>query len=130
MSDEAEEKRSHMWKPGQSGNPLGRPVGSRNRINEKFLTKLERICDEHGDAMMEKAALAEPMQFIKMWAGLQPTKVEAKMTSVSIFAHYDLTDPQEYLAAWKHAEAVLGITAPIEVGYADEVIEEDEELDD
>ena len=24
--------RTHLWKPGQSGNPMGRPKGSRNKI--------------------------------------------------------------------------------------------------
>lgn len=118
------------WKPGQSGNPAGRPVGSRNRLNEKFLTKLERICDQHGDAMMEKAALAEPMQFLKMWAGLQPTKVEAKMSSVSIFAHYNMSDPAEYLEAWQHAERVLGITAPPVTIEADDIEYSDDPAED
>jgi len=26
-----------QWQPGQSGNPKGRPIGSRNKLNEKFI---------------------------------------------------------------------------------------------
>lgn len=26
------EKRAHLWKPGQSGNPAGRPVGAKNKL--------------------------------------------------------------------------------------------------
>ena len=30
----AEQLREHQWKPGQSGNPKGRPVGTKNRVKE------------------------------------------------------------------------------------------------
>ena len=33
-------KISTSWKPGQTGNPLGRPKGSRDTINEAFLKDL------------------------------------------------------------------------------------------
>ena len=65
VSDNTQEKQSGLipWKKGESGNPAGRPKGSRSRINEKFLVKLEDIWDRRGDEMLEKAVTAEPMKF-------------------------------------------------------------------
>jgi hypothetical protein len=95
------------WKVGQSGNIRGRPRGSRSRISEKFLTVLERIWDQHGEAAMVKAALAEPMQFTKMVAGLLPSKVESSLQVTNIFAELNLSDPAEFGRAWDIARAVV-----------------------
>ena len=32
MANDVKPARSHLWKPGQSGNPAGRPKGSKNNI--------------------------------------------------------------------------------------------------
>ena len=42
-----------LWKPGQSGNPAGRPVGARNRLAETFLEDLYRDWQEHVDVVNE-----------------------------------------------------------------------------
>ena len=33
------------WKPGESGNPAGRPKGSRNKLGEEFITEVLRRAD-------------------------------------------------------------------------------------
>lgn len=42
--DKSEEKQSHLWKPGQSGNPAGRPKGSISILTDlrQRLTDLKR----------------------------------------------------------------------------------------
>jgi hypothetical protein len=62
---------------GNSGG--GRKKGSRSRINEKFLTKLEDIFDRRGDDALEKAVTANPMKFIQLVAGLLPARLEARL---------------------------------------------------
>ncbi len=42
----------HAWKPGQSGNPAGRPVGSRNRLSEKFIADLAEHWQANGEAAL------------------------------------------------------------------------------
>jgi hypothetical protein len=41
------------FKPGQSGNPLGRPTGARNKLGEEFLAELYNAFVAHGRAAIE-----------------------------------------------------------------------------
>jgi hypothetical protein len=42
-----------MWPPGVSGNPNGRPVGSRTVFSQSFLKDLASVWAERGRAAME-----------------------------------------------------------------------------
>ena len=45
-----------MWPPGVSGNPNGRPVGSRTAFSHGFLKDLAEVWQEHGrDTMLHTA---------------------------------------------------------------------------
>ena len=46
-----------MWPPGFSGNPNGRPVGSRTVFSRGFLKDLASVWAERGRAAMEKTAI-------------------------------------------------------------------------
>jgi hypothetical protein len=37
-----------QWKPGQTGNPNGRPVGARQYFSSGFLRDLAEVWTEHG----------------------------------------------------------------------------------
>ena len=49
-----------QWQPGQSGNPKGRPIGSRNKLNEKFILALHDDFTKHGTAVIEKVRESRP----------------------------------------------------------------------
>jgi hypothetical protein len=46
-----------MWPPGVSGNPNGRPVGSRTVFSQGLLKDLASVWAERGRAAMEKTAI-------------------------------------------------------------------------
>jgi Family of unknown function (DUF5681) len=52
------------FKPGQSGNPRGRPRGSRNRLSEKFLAELAEHFEMNGKAMLDSALAESPSAYI------------------------------------------------------------------
>ena len=78
-----EVRTNHLWKTGQSGNPLGRPKGSKNKISEKFLENLYENWERQGANALDKAAENEPMQYVKMVASLVPREL-MKETSINI----------------------------------------------
>jgi Family of unknown function (DUF5681) len=45
------------FKPGQSGNPRGRPKGSRNKLGEEFLAELYNAFETNGRAAIERVVL-------------------------------------------------------------------------
>lgn len=64
------------WKPGESGNPGGRPVGARTRLTGKFLNALADDFDEHGVKAIRAAREQDPMGYIKAIGALMPKQIE------------------------------------------------------
>lgn len=64
------------WKPGQSGNPAGRPKGSRSKLENIFLDDLLAHWQEHGKQAIQAAALKDPVGYVKVVASLMPKKVD------------------------------------------------------
>jgi hypothetical protein len=103
------------FQPGQSGNPLGRKPGSRNRVNDKLLAGLEYAFDQRGNAGVLEWANKDPGAFYKTCASLTPAKFETSVTTTNIFAELNLTDPKDFAAAWDLAKKVLHGEAPLEI---------------
>jgi hypothetical protein len=70
-------KTDTSWKPGQSGNPKGRPKGSRDTINEAFLKDLAADWRKNGALALKYAREERPAEYCRMVANLLPR--EAKM---------------------------------------------------
>jgi hypothetical protein len=73
-SADAQQKPEKPWlfKPGQSGNPTGRPKGSRNKLTEDFLADAYEQWQLHGSTALEAMATTEPAKFCQMIANLLP----------------------------------------------------------
>jgi hypothetical protein len=64
------------WKPGQSGNLNGRPVGSRTVFSEAFLKDLAEVWSDEGREAMLKTAKTNPTVFFATRARLIPQDVK------------------------------------------------------
>jgi Family of unknown function (DUF5681) len=84
-----QQRPAHLWGPGQSGNPAGRPRGSRNRLSEDFVAALYDDFQENGSAAIAACRAERPDVYVRVIAGLLPRDVSIKVQQLD-----DLTDDQ------------------------------------
>ena len=62
----------NLWQPGVSGNPAGRPRGSRNALSEEVICALLRDFRKHGEKAVAKVRRDNPGVWLKVIAMLIP----------------------------------------------------------
>ena len=65
-----------------SGNPRGRPLGSKNKLAEDFFRDLHKAWGIMGQAALTATAWTQPADFVRVVAGLMPKVVDITVTNV------------------------------------------------
>ena len=63
---------TNLWQPGQSGNPVGRIRGSRNKLSEEVICALLRDFRQHGQKAIARVRRTQPAAYLKVLALLVP----------------------------------------------------------
>jgi hypothetical protein len=113
---------TNLWQPGQSGNPVGRTRGSRNKLSEEVICALLRDFREHGQKAIAKVRRTQPAAYLKVLALLVPREHKVQHSNPL----KDLTDEQlesmiEFIETSLEAQAggpvkvIEGTTEPMAV---------------
>ena len=97
-----------QWQPGQSGNPKGRPIGSRNKLNEKFILALHDDFAKHGPAVIEKVRETRPEIYLKVIASILPRELHFRTANA-----FDGISDEELNQSLESIRRVLASRAPI-----------------
>ena len=74
--DRAKPLEPYKFKPGQSGNPQGRPVGSRVKLGEAFLEDMLDAWQRQGKDAITRVINTRPQDFLKVVAAILPKEVK------------------------------------------------------
>jgi hypothetical protein len=105
------------WPPGVSGNPNGRPVGSRSAFSAGFTRDLAEVWAEKGKASMLYTAEKQPAVFFATCARLLPNdvRVTVEQSLPGNLSPSDWADLRELLSAIQSALPDAADRAPGEV---------------
>ena len=87
LADNIEKKLRNLkpFKPGQSGNPKGRPKGARNRLGTQFLEALEADFNQFGPQAIVLMRERKPDIYIRVVAGLLPKEANINVEANEAF---------------------------------------------
>jgi len=68
---------SPPWKPGQSGNPAGRPKGARSKLGEDFIEALIKDFADGGVEAIRLMRAEKPNEYVRALVAILPKEVDA-----------------------------------------------------
>lgn len=87
MSDTDNRQPKHRglihYKPGQSGNPKGRPKGAKSKLTESFWADMADVWERGGKAALEAVMTSEPGTFVKLAGSLMPKETELTLRTMT-----------------------------------------------
>src|SRR5262245_55899750 len=97
---------TNLWQPGQSGNPVGRLRGSRNKLSEEVICALLRDFRKHGEKAIAKVRREQPGVYLRCLTLLIPREHKVEQSNViKNLSDQQIEDMIEYIETSLAAQA-------------------------
>ena len=80
----------HLFKQGQSGNPKGRPKGSRTALAEAFLADVQMHWLVNGKSVIDRVAESDPSTYLRVVASILPKELNVTVSVLDTMSDDDL----------------------------------------
>jgi hypothetical protein len=105
------------FEAGKSGNPKGRPKGSRNKLAEDFLKALSDDFTAHGAQVIAEVRMTKPSDYLKACVAILPKELNVKINELDEMRDDELIERLNQLDA--AINAALGGAGQAEGGAAE-----------
>jgi hypothetical protein len=106
---------AQKWQPGQSGNPAGRKVGSRNKLCERYFDDIYPLWEQYGVAILEclfKAATTDPhLAAIVNRATITTFPKQLQVQSSTTYQSLSVEELKQIVSRWGNQPAAASDSA-------------------
>ena len=99
-------QRGRPFRAGVSGNPNGRPPGSKNRLTEAFMSAITEDFAANGERALARVRRDDPVAYLKLIGSFVPRELVVQRERDTDFFEWSVSEIEDLLQRARHNQSV------------------------